>query len=67
MIPEEIKENVFEGFEPLLVSEDVVDNNFLNIVNTILDFDNVKNTDAQFIELMKDVLSLFVGEWIEEL
>ena len=65
-IPQEIKDHIHEGFEPLLVSEEVVDTHFGRVLDVILDFDSSKS-DAQFIEEMKDALAHFVGEWIEEL
>lgn len=58
--------NVHEGFDPVLVSEEVVDTHFARILDVILDFDD-SQTDAQFIEEMKDVLAFFIGEWIDEL
>lgn len=38
-MPNEVVKNVHEGFDPLLVSGEVVDTHFANILNTILDFD----------------------------
>ena len=32
-----------------------------------MDFDNASKTDEQFVEEMKQVLSNFIGEWVEEL
>ena len=66
-VPEEIKSHIHEGFEPLLVSEEVIDNHFVRIIDLILDFDSANSTDANFIEEMKDALSFLIGEWIEEL
>ena len=59
--------NIHEGFDPLLVSGEVVDLHFLRILNVILDFDSSTRSDADFVEEMKDALSNFIGEWIEEL
>lgn len=66
-VPEEIKSHIHEGFEPLLVSEEVIDNHFGRILDLILDFDSANSPDAKFIEEMKDALSFLIGEWIEEL
>jgi hypothetical protein len=66
-VPEEIMSHIHEGFEPLLVSEEVIDNHFVRIIDLILDFDSANSTDANFIEEMKDALSFLIGEWIEEL
>ena len=65
-LPEELKPSVYEGFDPLLVSHDIVDLHFPSILDSILDFPN-PNNDQLFIEHMKDVLCLLIGEWIEEL
>lgn len=59
--------NVHEGFDPVLASVDVVDAHFIKIINAILNFDNEHQTDGDFIELMKDVFSDFIGEWVDEL
>jgi len=65
-VPSEVQPNVHEGFDPILVSEDVVDTHFTRILDVILDFDDTQS-DAIFIEEMKDALAYFIGEWIEEL
>jgi hypothetical protein len=57
---------VYEGFDPVLVSGDVVDTHFAKVLNLILDF-SPSGTDAEFIELFKDAMIFFIGEWIEEL
>ena len=66
-VPHEIEANVYEGFDPLLVSGDVVDTHFAKALNIILDFDDNTGTDAQFVEKAKEILIFFVGEWIDEL
>lgn len=66
-IPAEIKGRIHEGFEPLLVSEEVIDNHFGRVLDVILDFEASGQPDSQFIEEMKDALAYFIGEWIEEL
>jgi hypothetical protein len=38
-VPEEIKSHIYEGFDPLLVSEEIVDSHFAKILDIILDFD----------------------------
>lgn len=45
-VPDEIKPNIYEGFDPLLVSGDVVDTHFAKALNKILDFNDVTGTDA---------------------
>ena len=66
-IPNEIQRNIHEGFDPILVTEEVVDNHFNRIFNFILDFDSNSKNDAQFIEETKDALAYFIGELIDEL
>ncbi len=66
-MPDAVKPNVFDGFEPLLVAGDIVDTHFARIVDVILDFDDQARPDSEFIEQMKDALTLFIGELIEEL
>lgn len=65
-VPREVEPNVYEGFDPVLVSGDVVDVHFAKALNLILDF-NESSSDAEFVELAKDTLIFFVGEWIDEL
>jgi hypothetical protein len=43
-----------------------VDIHFSKGLNVILDFDE-SAPDAQFVELIKDSLIFFIGEWIDEL
>ena len=52
-VPSEVVPNVYEGFDPVLVSGDVVDVHFAKALNLILDFDD-SGADAHFIELLKD-------------
>lgn len=68
-IPSEIETHVHEGFDPILVSGEVIDQHFLLILDLVLDFDatNSANNDAKFIEELKDAFAYFIGEWIEEL
>jgi hypothetical protein len=66
-IPDAIKPNIFEGFEPLLVAGDLVDTHFARLLDIILDFDHQSRPDSEFIEEMKDALNYFFGETIEEL
>jgi hypothetical protein len=65
-LPNEVKANVYEGFDPVLVSGDVIDIHFAKALNLILDF-NDSQPDAQFIEQIKDTIVNFIGEWIDEL
>lgn len=53
-IPSEIKENIHEGFDPLLVSGEVIEAHFVKLINSILDFDDANKSDGQFVDLMKD-------------
>jgi hypothetical protein len=43
-----------------------VDTHFAKAFNLLLDFDE-SAPDAQFVELVKDTLIFFIGEWIDEL
>lgn len=45
-VPAEIQRNIHEGFDPIIVSEEVIDNHFARIFNFILDFDSSSNDDA---------------------
>ena len=65
-VPREIEPNIYEGFDPVLVSGDVIDVHFAKALNLILDFNDSK-PDSQFIEEIKDILIFLIGEWIEEL
>lgn len=66
-VPQELVFHVHEGFDPILVTNEVVDTHFLKILNAILDFDETTRSDGEFIESMKDVLSDAIGEAIDEL
>lgn len=66
-VPDEIKSNIYEGFEPLLVAGDSVDTHLTRIMDVILDFDPETRPDSEFIEEMKDALIYFFGDLIEEL
>jgi hypothetical protein len=50
MIPDSLKENIYEGFDPLLVSHELADKHFILLLNTILNVDENKTSDAEFIE-----------------
>ncbi len=65
-VPREVEPNIYEGFDPLLVSGDVIDAHFAKALNLILDFSD-SSPDSQFIEEVKDALILLIGEWIDEL
>lgn len=45
----------------------MIDKHFILILNDILDFDDSIKTESEFIEMMKDTVSNFIGELIEEL
>jgi hypothetical protein len=62
-VPEEVKESVFEEFDPVLCAIDVIELNLKRIVNSILDFEG---DDQGFYEMMKDVSERFIAEWIDE-
>jgi hypothetical protein len=64
-IPNEIAGNIHEGFEPLLVSGEVVDTHFKKCLDLVLDYSD--SSDLAFIEQAKDALTFFIGEWIDEL
>lgn len=66
-VPDAVKPNIFDGFEPLLVAGDLVDTHFARILDLILDFDDQTRPDSEFIEEMKDALTYFIGELIDEL
>jgi hypothetical protein len=66
-VPDEIKSNIYEGFEPLLVAGDSVDTHLARIMDVILDFDPDTRPDSEFIEEIKDALIYFFGDLIEEL
>lgn len=63
-IPKDIEQNVYEGFDPILVSGEVIETHFAKLLDTVL---NSSGNDAQFIEEMKDAFAAFIGEWIDEL
>jgi len=65
-IPEAIKGNVIEGFEPLMVSAEIIETNITTIINMILDFDE-STSEVSFMKSMKDTMTSFVGELIDEL
>lgn len=66
-VPDAVKPNIFDGFEPLLVAGDVVDSHFARIVDLILDFDDQARPDSEFIEEMKNAITYFIGELVDEL
>ena len=66
-VPDSVKPNIFDGFEPLLVAGDVIDSHFARIVDLILDFDDQTRPDSVFIDEMRDALSYFIGELVDEL
>ena len=44
-VPNEIKDNIYEGFEPLLVAGDAVDTHLARILDLVLDFDSDSRPD----------------------
>lgn len=50
----------------MLVSHEVVDTHFSDLLDVILDFDE-NQSDSIFILDIKDALAYFIGDWIDEL
>ena len=67
IIPEDVRENIYEGFDPIIASSDLIDSHFERIINSILDFDDAQRSDTEFIEMIKDRMADFIGELTEEL
>jgi len=63
-VPSEVKQSVFEGFDPILCSMDVIETNFKRILNIITDF---KGNDEAFVQLIKKNVIKFGSELIDEL
>jgi hypothetical protein len=55
VIPASIRDNIYEGFDPLLVSREIIDKHLIRVFNTILNFDDSHRTDAEFIDELKSV------------
>jgi hypothetical protein len=47
-VPAEVRDHVYEGFEPLMVAGEVIDKHFILVLNSILDF-NESRSDDEFI------------------
>ena len=49
------------------MASEIVDTYFKTLLDTVLDFDSSTRSDKEFVQEMKDILTLFVGETIDEL
>lgn len=49
------------------MTAEMIDKHFIKILNAIMDFDENKQSDNDFIEIIKLVCSGFIGETIDEL
>jgi hypothetical protein len=73
-MPESLETKVFEGFEPILVSEDVIDDNMINFIDIVMDSSpnssgnlSEEQIAIEFgIKIKKQTIH-FIGEWIDEL
>ena len=63
-VPAEVKESVFEEFDPVLCAMDVIETNVSRIFDSILDFDG---DDTQFQEMMKKGAEKLIVDLIDEL
>jgi hypothetical protein len=63
-VPDEVKESVFEEFDPVLCAMDVIETNLRQIFDLILDFDG---DDSQFQEFMKKAAEKLIVDLIDEL
>lgn len=66
-LPDQIKGNVFEGFDPLVGSADIINKHMILIINCIMDFDHNKRSEAEFANEIRKVFFMFIGEWIDEI
>jgi hypothetical protein len=63
-VPEEVKESVFEEFDPVLCTMDVIETNVRQIFYSILDFEG---DDSGFQEMMKKAAEKLIVDLIDEL
>lgn len=63
-VPEEVKESVFEEFDPVLCVMDVIETNVRQIFYSILDFEG---DDSGFQEMMKKAAEKLIVDLIDEL
>ena len=64
-IPEQIKNNVHEGFDPILVVSDIIDDNFLSIFDFIMD--DYQGSESEQIRTLIRKFQLLLGEVVDEL
>jgi len=68
ILPEELKKNVLEGFDPLLVVGELIDKHFEIITEHTFNFDPKKgDTEPQYILKLKELMQNMIGEIIDEL
>jgi hypothetical protein len=63
-VPDEVKESVFEEFDPVLCAMDVIETRVGQIFDSILDFEG---DDSQFQEMMKKAAEKLIVDLIDEL
>jgi len=66
-IPDSIKGHVFEGFDPLVGSADIINKHVILIINCVMNFDANTRRESEFAEEIKKVFYRFIGEWIDEI
>jgi len=62
-----VKGHVHEGFDPLLVSRDVIDDHLYKLLDITLDFDDKKDAEQKYLSDIKVALEDFIGEWVDEM
>lgn len=63
-VPDEVKESVFEEFDPVLCAMDVIETNVRQILYSILDFEG---DDSGFQDMMKKAAEKLIVDLIDEL
>ena len=58
---------MYEGFEPLTVSADLIDTYLPRFINIVLDHDDRQDSEEILATKLSDWLTRFIGEWIDEL
>jgi hypothetical protein len=66
-VPEAVKENIHEGFDPLLVGGEVIDKHVVLLLTYVLDYNEETVGDEEFVNNVKDLVAEFVGELVDEL
>lgn len=67
VIPASLSASVYEGFEPLTVSADILDTHIIKLINLVLDHDEESESEDDFNDKLGDWNLRFLGEWIDEL